>query len=383
MWTETINKYMDNARSSNNEIHPTTLRAITTQAAKKLMKREYFVNKVRKLARSKDQTALLEFMEERYRSLQNEIDLITHTHSYDTPMQDVEDKSSKIDRIRRTTVIWRNTAKTLWKDNILTCKQETLDQATRLLLLADTSHKYASLSETDVYNTELDRRDSIIAKITELNENAKKIIKDIQLKSTHSSADKDKLELIKKQGWETAKRKVTQNPDKFAPPNIPIANYPKIVADIVKELGDKEDDSWATKILKDVKNKGIQSKALEAKIQTIVRRLNNLSNNPSPTPRILSRASSEGLVAPTDPLDQEMDQADPLPWTDTEEYKQNRQLWINSASEIFEKLSPYLQPLECKQREELLWDAADICALQDKDLLQLQSISSLTDGNKK
>ncbi|PFH45116.1 hypothetical protein AMATHDRAFT_71986, partial [Amanita thiersii Skay4041] len=78
-----------------------------------------------------------------------------------------------------------------------------------------------------------------------------------------------------------------------------------------------------------------------------------------------------------------MQQADPIPWTDTEEYKRNRQLWINSASEIFEKLSPYLQPKERQQKEELLWEAADINALQDTDLLQLQSVSSLTDSNKK
>ncbi|PFH45849.1 hypothetical protein AMATHDRAFT_8575 [Amanita thiersii Skay4041] len=36
-----------------------------------------------------------------------------------------------------------------------------------------------------------------------------------------------------------------------------------------------------------------------------------------------------------------------------------------------------------KHREELYWAAADICAHQDKELSQLQSISSLTDINKK
>ncbi|PFH45241.1 hypothetical protein AMATHDRAFT_9667 [Amanita thiersii Skay4041] len=36
-----------------------------------------------------------------------------------------------------------------------------------------------------------------------------------------------------------------------------------------------------------------------------------------------------------------------------------------------------------KRKEELYWAAADICAHQDKDLLQLQSVSSLMDSNKK
>ncbi|PFH45417.1 hypothetical protein AMATHDRAFT_9290 [Amanita thiersii Skay4041] len=363
MWTETTNKYMGDARLANNKINPTTL--------------------FRKLARSKDQTALMEFTEECYRALQNEINLLTHAQPQDTPMQDVESDMSKTERIRRTTAIWKNTVKTLWKDNILTCKQETLDQATRLLLLADTSHKYASLSESDIYNTELDQRDLIIVKITELNENADKIIKDIQHKSIHHSLNKEKLELIKKQGWEMAKCNVTQNPGKFAPSTLPPANFLKIVLDIVKDLKEKEDNSWETKILKDIKNKGIQSKALEARTQIIVRRLNNLRNIPTPSPWPPSRTPSVIETGSTDPTDQEMSQADPLPWTDMEDYKQNRQLWINSASEIFEKLSPYLQPLERKQKEELLWEAADICALQDKDLLQLQSISSFTDSNKK
>ncbi|PFH45299.1 hypothetical protein AMATHDRAFT_9546 [Amanita thiersii Skay4041] len=383
MWTETTNKYMEDARLINNDINPTTLCALTIQAAEKLMKREYFVNKAQKLARSKDQIALLDFTDERYRSLQNEINLITHAHPQDTLMRDVDSDSPKTERIRRTTAIWKNTAKTLWKDNILTCKQETLDQATRLLLLEDTSHKYASLSELDIYNMELDQRDLIVAKITELNENADKVIKDIRHKSTHSSANKGKLELIKKQGWEMAKRNVTRNPGKFAPSNIPLANYPKIVSDIVNDLKDKEDDSWETKILKDIKNKGIQAKALEARTQIIVRRLNNLENTTTPPPQPPSCVPSVNEVGLTEPMDQEMIQADPFPWTDTEEYKQNQQLWINSASEIFKKLSPYLQPLERKQKEELFWEAADICALQDKDLLQLQSISSFTDSNKK
>ncbi|PFH44597.1 hypothetical protein AMATHDRAFT_11407 [Amanita thiersii Skay4041] len=180
-----------------------------------------------------------------------------------------------------------------------------------------------------------------------------------------------------------AKRNITKNPDKFAPPNFPLANYPKIVSDIVQDLKEKEDDSWSIKILKDIKNKGIQNKALETRTQTIVRRLNTLGNTTTPPPQPPSRTPSVDIAIPPEITDQEMHQADPLPWMDTEEYKQNRQLWINSASETFEKISPYLQPGERQQREELMWEAADICTLQDKDLLQLQSASSLTDSNKK
>ncbi|PFH46921.1 hypothetical protein AMATHDRAFT_7261 [Amanita thiersii Skay4041] len=388
MWTETINKYMENCRLNNTDINPTTLRAITVQTAEKLMKQEYFVNKVRKVARSKDSKALLDFADEWYRSLQNEIDLQAQTHPQDAHMQDIVSEPSKTECIRRTTAIWRNTAKTLWRENILTCNQETLDQATRLLLLADSSHKYALLSEADIYNTELDRRDCIIAKITELNENVEKAIRDIKNKSTRSvSASKGKLKLIKNQGWQMAKRKVTKNPDKFAPPGIPPTAYPKIVSDIVTDLKDKEDDTWEIKILKDVKNKGLQAKALEARTQVIIRRLHSLQNNEAthittsaPTSQPPSRASPVNDIEPTD---QEMDQADPIPWTDTEDYKQNRQLWINTASEIYEKISPYLQLPERKQKEDLLVEVADICTLQDKDFLQLQSISSFTDGNKK
>ncbi|PFH45632.1 hypothetical protein AMATHDRAFT_8879 [Amanita thiersii Skay4041] len=356
MWMETVNKYIENCRLTNTDTNPTTLRAMTVQTTEKLMKREYFVNKVRKLARSKDPKALLDFADERYRSLQNEIDLTTRAHPQDTPMHDIDSDTSKTECIRKTMAIWRNTAKTLWKDNILTCKQETLDQATRLLLLADTSHKYASLSETDIYNTELDRRDSIIAKITELNENAEKAIRDIRNKSAHSSStNKGKLELIKKQGWEMAKRNVTQNPAKFSLTDIPLAAYPKIISDIVADLKDKEDDTWEVKILKDVKNKGIQAKALEARTQTIVRRLHNLKNNnanatttttTAPPSQPLSRTSFVNEIEQMELTDQEMTQADPIPWTDTEEYKQNRQLWINTASEIYEKISPYLHSLE-------------------------------------
>ncbi|PFH45259.1 hypothetical protein AMATHDRAFT_9633 [Amanita thiersii Skay4041] len=218
----------------------------------------------------------------------------------------------------------------MWKDNILTCKQETLDQATHLLLLEDTSHKYALLSEMEIYNMELDRHDCIIAKITKLNENAAKVIKDIQNKPTPSvSANKGKLELIKKQGWEMAKCNVTQNPTKFSPSNIPRTNYPKIVLDIVDNLKDKEDDSWEIKILKDIKNKGLQAKALEARTQVIVRRLNNLGNTNTPAiittppPLPLSRTPSTNHIELAEPTDQEMTQADPIPWTDTEDYNQN------------------------------------------------------------
>ncbi|PFH45863.1 hypothetical protein AMATHDRAFT_8552 [Amanita thiersii Skay4041] len=358
MWTETINRYLDNARLLHTDINPTTLHACTVQAAEKLMKQEYFVNKIQK-------------------SLQNEINLTTLAHPQDAVMLDPADNMTKMEHIQKTTAIWQNTAKALWQDNTLTCNQETLDQATHLLLLEDTTHKYASLSEAEIYDTELDQCDCIIMKITELNENVAKIIKDIQQKPTASTiVNKVKLELIKKQGWETAKCNVTQNPTKFSPTNIPLTQYPKIVLDIVNDLKDKEDDSWEVKILKDVKNKGIQAKALESRIQTII------SSTPAttPTPQLPLRAPS---TSPAELPDQEMAQADPIPWTDTEEYNQNHQLWINTASETFEKLAPYFPTLERKQKEELFWEAVDICAHQDKELLQLQSISSFMDSNKK
>ncbi|PFH45214.1 hypothetical protein AMATHDRAFT_9746 [Amanita thiersii Skay4041] len=78
-----------------------------------------------------------------------------------------------------------------------------------------------------------------------------------------------------------------------------------------------------------------------------------------------------------------MPPVDPLPWTETDKYKQNRKLWLDTASEVFEKLSPYFPNEERKTKEELYCKAANICAVQDKDLLQLQSISSLTNSNKK
>ncbi|PFH44998.1 hypothetical protein AMATHDRAFT_10245 [Amanita thiersii Skay4041] len=384
-WTKTINKYLDNARRTQSDIHPTTLRARVIQTAERLMKREYFVNRIKKVARTKDHRTLQDFDEERLRSLRNEINLTSNSEDQDTTMIDPPELS-KTELIRKSTAIWKNTAKTLRQENILTCKPETLDQATRLLLLNDSTHKYASLSEAEIYDMELDRRDAIIAKITKLNENASKVIQDIKQKST-TTANKGKLALIKKQGWDTAKRVVTQNPTKFSPANLPTPQYLKIVSDIIDNLKDKEDDTWETKILKDVKNKGLQAKALDSRVQTIVRRLNNLpldlpstnppsSPRPPPSPRPLSTVQAEQK-------DQVMDTADPIPWTDTEDYKQNRQLWINSASETFEKLAPYFQLNERKQKEELFWEAADICTHQDKDLLQLQSISSFTDSNKK
>ncbi|PFH45802.1 hypothetical protein AMATHDRAFT_8646 [Amanita thiersii Skay4041] len=331
-WMETINKYLDNAHILHTEINPTTLRACTIQAAEKLMKREYFINKIRKLARTKDQNALQAFEEEQFRSLQNEINLTVIAHSQDAVMADPNENLTKMDLIHKTTMIWRNTAKTLWKDNILTCNQETLDQA------------------------------------------------------TPTTTNKEKIDLIKKQGWETAKCNVTQNPTKFSPINIPLSKYSGIISNIVNNLKDKEDDSWELKIIKDIKNKGIQSRVLESRIQAIVQRLNNLGpSNPTatstpPTPQPPSWIPS---TEPVEPTDQEMTQADPIPWTDTEEYKQNCQLWINSASETFEKLAPYFPATDRKQKEELFWEAADICAHQDKELLQLQSISSFTDSNKK
>ncbi|PFH51200.1 hypothetical protein AMATHDRAFT_3201 [Amanita thiersii Skay4041] len=78
-----------------------------------------------------------------------------------------------------------------------------------------------------------------------------------------------------------------------------------------------------------------------------------------------------------------MPPADPLPWMETKEYKQNHKLWLDTVSEIFEKLSPYFPAEDRKMKEELYCEAVDICAAQDKDLLQLQSISSLTNSNKK
>ncbi|PFH45860.1 hypothetical protein AMATHDRAFT_8564 [Amanita thiersii Skay4041] len=387
MWTETTNKYLDTSHSLYPDANPTTLHANVLQATEKLMKQEYFVNKIRKLARSKDQKTLLEFESEHLRSLEKEVNLLSNTQMQDAIMQDPIAHLSKTELIQKTTNIWQNTAKTLWQDNILMCNQETLDQATCLLLLDNIMHKYAMMMDAQVYDMEIDHHDSIITKIMELNKNAAKVIKDICQKPL-TTPNRGKLDLIKKQGWETAKHNVIQNPNKFSPPNIPLTQYSKIVSDIVDDLRDKEDDSWALRIIKDIKNKGLQSKAMEYRIQTIVWRLNNLiSTNPLTTTTITSPQPSP--QAPTPPpeclelVDQDMIQADPIPWTDTEDYKQNHQLWINLALEIFEKLALYFPAEDRKHKEELFWEAADICADQDKDLLQLQTVSLLMDSNKK
>ncbi|PFH45033.1 hypothetical protein AMATHDRAFT_10171 [Amanita thiersii Skay4041] len=248
-WTKTINEYLDNARLTQPNINPTILRARVIQTAERLMKREYFVNRIKKVARTKDHHTLQDFDEERLRSLRNEINLTSNSEDQDTTMIDPPELT-KTELIRKSTTIWKNTAKTLRQENILTCKPETLDQATRLLLLNDSTHKYASLSEAEIYDTELDRRDAIIAKITELNENASKVIQDIKQKST-TTANKEKLALIKKQGWDAAKRMVTQNPMKISPANLPTSRYLKIVSDIINDLKDKEDNIWETKIPKD------------------------------------------------------------------------------------------------------------------------------------
>ncbi|PFH48055.1 hypothetical protein AMATHDRAFT_6187 [Amanita thiersii Skay4041] len=42
-----------------------------------------------------------------------------------------------------------------------------------------------------------------------------------------------------------------------------LANYSKTVSDIVEDLKNKEDNAWELKILKDIKNKGLQAKVLE------------------------------------------------------------------------------------------------------------------------
>ncbi|PFH45903.1 hypothetical protein AMATHDRAFT_8481 [Amanita thiersii Skay4041] len=108
----------------------------------------------------------------------------------------------------------------------------------------------------------------------ELNENAAKAIKDICQKP--HTANRDKINLIIKQGWETVKCTILQNPSKFFPPNIPPTQYPKIISDIAEDLKEKVDDSWALRIIKDIKNKGLQSKATEHRIQAVTHRLNNL-----------------------------------------------------------------------------------------------------------
>ncbi|PFH53026.1 hypothetical protein AMATHDRAFT_1745 [Amanita thiersii Skay4041] len=361
-WTETTNAFLDKVRPLHPEINPTTLCASVLHAAEKLMKREYFVNRIKKLARSKDLKALQDFREERLRSLQNKVNLKQDNSLQDMIMQDLNMNSSKMELIHRTTTIWQNTAKSLWKENILMCNQETLDQATCLLLINDTSHKFATLSEAQ--------------KITELNTNAATAIKDIQQKSI-STTNKERIDLVKKQGWDTVKRKVTQNLAKFSPPSINPAQYGKLISKIVDDLRDKEDDSWSLKILKDIKNKGLQSQALEHRIHSIIRRLNNTTPTSLPHPQ-LSPSPKLGV-----PEDQDMHPDELTPWTEMEEYNQNCQLWLNLASELFKKMAPYFTTEDQKDKEDLYWAAADICAHQDKDLSQLQLVSSLTDSNKK
>ncbi|PFH45848.1 hypothetical protein AMATHDRAFT_8574 [Amanita thiersii Skay4041] len=316
-WTETVNNFLDITRPLHPDINPMILRATVLQAMEKLMKREYFVNKICKLARSQDLSALQEFREECLRSIQNEVDLTQDAASHDTVMEDLNKEVLKTELICKTTSIWKNTAKALWCENILTCNQETLDQAMRLLLLNDTKHKFATMTEAQVYDTEIDCQDSIIQKITELNENASKAIKDIQRKST-TKTNKEKIDLIKGQGWETAKRKISQNPSKFFPSSIDPKKYDKILSNIVNDLKNKEDNSWSLKIIKDIKNKGLQSQALEHRIHSIVRRLDNFALTPIPSPSPPSPSPMDGEMA-----DHDMAQEDPIPWTDTEEYNQN------------------------------------------------------------
>ncbi|PFH47337.1 hypothetical protein AMATHDRAFT_6844 [Amanita thiersii Skay4041] len=145
---------------------------------------------------------------------------ILRKNSPDLAMEDVTRELSKIDIIRKMTTIWKDMVKTMWKENILTCNQATLDQATHLLLLEDTTHKYAQMTQGQIYDTEIDQRDQIIACITALNENVSKAIADIKWKSIPTK-DQDKISLITLQGWEMVKRTILQNPSKFFPDNIP------------------------------------------------------------------------------------------------------------------------------------------------------------------
>ncbi|PFH44968.1 hypothetical protein AMATHDRAFT_10327 [Amanita thiersii Skay4041] len=338
-WTTTTNTCMDICHSKYQNINP-----------------EHFIKRIRTLARSKDQKALAEFEDEHLRHLLHEVKEIFSTDKQimDSDMEDISHELSKIDIICKTTAIWKETAKTMWNKNILMCNQATLDQATRLLLLEDTNHKYSHMTQEQLHDMEIDRRDQIIARITALNESACKVISDIKRKSIPTK-DKEKIELITRQGWETAKRAILQNPTKFFPSEIPPSQRTQSLDKIISSLKNNDDHEWAFKVIQDIKNKGLQAKATEHCITTII----------------------------YSQKDQDMIQEDPIPWTETEDYKQNRKLWMDTASEIFEKLSPYFPNEDRKMKEELYCEAADICAAQDKDLLQLQSISSLTDSNKK
>ncbi|PFH45179.1 hypothetical protein AMATHDRAFT_9826 [Amanita thiersii Skay4041] len=322
------------------------------------------------LARSSDSKALQEFEDKRLRYLLQEVtplfsDTSSNDQAQDSHMEGITLALSKIELIHKSTTIWKDTAKTMWKENILTCNQATLDQVTHLLLLEDTSYKYAHLPADQIYDTENDRCDMIIARITELNTNVAKAISDICKKSIP----------YKDQGMGNGETCHSLKPVKFFPNNIPHNQQAKILGAIVDDLKNQDDHEWAHKIIKDIKNKGLQSKASEHCIQTIVRKLNSWCSPP------LSPLPQDTAPIPT-PDDQDMPLADPIPWTDTEEYRQNHKLWLDMASEIFKKLSPYFPQNERKFKDELYCEAVDICTVHDKSLLQLQSISSLTDSNK-
>ncbi|PFH45215.1 hypothetical protein AMATHDRAFT_9747 [Amanita thiersii Skay4041] len=224
-WTITTNNCLDICRSTYPNINPMVLRSTVIETADKLGKKEYFVNKICCLTRSEDQKVIQDFEDEQLQYLLQE--MVTHfssndnnSQSQDSIMENIAQEPSKVELICKTTAIWKDMAKMLWKENILTCNQETLDQATQLLLLEDTTHKYAQLSQGQIYDTEIDQHDQIIARITELNINANKAIADIQKKSIPAK-DQNKINLITQQGWETAKCTILQNPSKFFPPNIP------------------------------------------------------------------------------------------------------------------------------------------------------------------
>ncbi|PFH45117.1 hypothetical protein AMATHDRAFT_9978 [Amanita thiersii Skay4041] len=251
-WTITTNNCLDICRSKYPNINPMVLRSTVIENADKLGKREFFVNHICHLARSKDQIALKNFEEE----------------FPDSAMEDVTRELSKVEIIQKMTTIWKDMAKTMWKENILTCNQATLDQATRLLLLEDTTHKYAQMTQGQIYDTEIDRCDQIIACITALNENVDKALADIKRKSI-PTRDQDKINLITQQGWEMAKHAILQNPSKFFPANIPSSQQVRIVTEITNDLRHKDDHKWAYKIIQDVKNKGLQSKATEQRITAI------------------------------------------------------------------------------------------------------------------
>ncbi|PFH45606.1 hypothetical protein AMATHDRAFT_8921 [Amanita thiersii Skay4041] len=251
-----------------------------------LSRKEYFVNKIRLLARSKDQNAWKTFEDECLRCLMHEtINLLSDDKqtTQDSAMEDLTQELSKVDLIRRTTAIWKEMAKSMWKDNILTCTQSTLDQATHLLLLEDKTHKYAQMSVEQVYDTEIDRRDQIISCITTLNENATKAIMDIKRKSVQAK-DQDKVNLITQRGWETAERTILQNPGKYFLNDLTTSQQSRLVTEIINDLHSNDNHEWALKVLQDVKNKGLQAKATEHRISVIVRKLQQRTWHTSPSP---------------------------------------------------------------------------------------------------